>query len=117
LAKAKASYCPDANDIVWLNFDPQAGSEQRGRRPALVLSPREYNERAKLCIVAPITSQSKGYPFEVMLPAGGKTSGVVLSDHLKSLSWDAHDAAYIESANFDVSAEVRAKVKALLLLQ
>src|SRR5213075_1905556 len=74
------AYVPDAGDLVWLTFDPQAGHEQRGRRPALILSPRVYNARARLAIACPITSQVKGYPFEVTLPAGGKISGVVLAD-------------------------------------
>jgi mRNA interferase MazF len=79
---------PDAGDLVWLTFDPQAGHEQRGRRPALILSPRVYNAKARLALACPITSQVKGYPFEVELPAAGTITGVVLADHVKNLDWE-----------------------------
>src|SRR5256885_8104278 len=78
-------YLPEAGDLVWLDFTPQAGREQAGRRPALVLSPRAYNAKTSLAIVCPITSQVKGYPFEVALPPGGKIGGGVFSGHLKNL--------------------------------
>ena len=87
-----ASYVPDRGDIVWLNFNPQAGHEQAGRRPALVLSPKSYNDRTGLALLCPITTAAKGYPFEVPLPQGGGTTGVVLSDHIKSLDWRAKRA-------------------------
>jgi mRNA interferase MazF len=74
------AYVPDAGDLVWLTFDPQAEHEQRGRRPALVLSPRAYNVKARLAIVCPITNHVKGYPFEVPLPPSGKIVGAVLAD-------------------------------------
>lgn len=80
---------PDAGDLVWLTFNPQAGREQAGRRPAVVLSPAAYNKRSGLALVCPITSQVKGYPFEVALPHGLPVAGVVLADHLKSLDWRA----------------------------
>src|SRR2546425_7609843 len=83
---AKA-YVPDVGDLVWLNFMPQAGHEQAGRRPALVLSPLTYNDKASLAVVCPITSRAKGYPFEVPLPKGLMIAGVVLADHLKSVDW------------------------------
>src|SRR4051794_34807039 len=86
-------YCPDAGEIIWGDFNPQAGREQAGRRPALVLSPRRYNEAALLCVVCPITGQQKNYPFEVALPDGGAIVGVILADHIKSLSWGARNAA------------------------
>jgi mRNA interferase MazF len=82
-----ARYVPERGDLLWLTFDPQAGHEQAGRRPALVLSPAAYNRRAKLALVCPITSRAKGYPFEVALPAALPLSGVVLADHLKSADW------------------------------
>jgi mRNA interferase MazF len=107
-------YCPDADDFVWLDFDPQAGREQRGRRPALVLSPRSYNRASGLCVVCPVTNQQKGYPFEVALAADFAVSGVVLSDHLKSLSWVARRSAFIARAPFAVAQETRAKARALL---
>ena len=82
-----AVFVPDAGDLVWLTFDPQAGHEQAGRRPALVLSPRSYNQKSGLALVCPVTNQVKGYPFEVPLPPGCGASGAILADHLKSLDW------------------------------
>lgn len=108
------SYVPDAGDIVWLTFDPQAGHEQRGRRPALVLSPRAYNLKARLAVACPITSHTKGYPFEIALPADGKVAGVVLADHVKSLDWSARRAEFAELAPVDVLTDVREKLRALL---
>lgn len=78
-------YVPDKGDLIWLDFNPQVGREQAGRRPALVLSPKPYNEKTSLAIVCPITSQIKGYPFEVPLPKNLPLAGVILSDHVKSL--------------------------------
>lgn len=91
----KQAYVPERGDAVWITLDPQAGHEQAGRRPALVLSPAAYNERVGLALLCPITSQVKGYPFEVALPAGLKVSGVVLADQVKSLDWRARDLAKI----------------------
>lgn len=88
-------YVPERGDIVWLTFTPQAGHEQAGRRPALVLSPRAYNGKVGLAIFCPITSQIKGYPFEVEVPQGLTVSGVVLSDQVKSLDWKARKAELI----------------------
>ena len=112
--KSGDPYCPEAGDLIYLDFDPQAGREQAGRRLALVLSPRAYNERARLCIVCPVTSQSKGYPFEVALPEGMPINGVILADHLKSLSWERRRAAFIARAADAVATDVRAKIAALL---
>jgi mRNA interferase MazF len=109
-------YVPDAGDLVWLTFDPQAGHEQRGRRPALILSPRIYNSKARLAIACPITSQVKGYPFEVALPAGGKMSGVILADHLKNLDWQARDVVFEAKAPADILTDVRERIRALLEL-
>lgn len=108
------SYCPDAGDVIDINFDPQQGREQRGRRPALVLSPRTYNQRAGLCVLCPITSQQKGYPFEVAIPAGHRVTGVVLSDQVKSLSWERRNAALRCPAPSEVLRETKGKIKALL---
>jgi mRNA interferase MazF len=83
----KRDWAPDAGDLVWITFDPQAGREQAGRRPALILSPSPYNRKSGLALACPITSHIKGYPFEVELPPGRSISGVVLADHLKSLDW------------------------------
>ncbi|MGO8705192.1 MAG: endoribonuclease MazF [Candidatus Brocadiia bacterium] len=87
-----AAYCPKRGDIVWLAFNPQAGHEQAGRRPALVLSPEAYNRKVGLALFCPVTSHAKGYPFEVQIPVGFKVTGVVLSDQVKSLDWRARKA-------------------------
>lgn len=109
-----ARHVPERGDLLWLTFDPQAGHEQAGRRPALVLSPAAYNRRANLALVCPITTQAKGYPFEVALPAGLPLSGVVLADHLKSADWVARRAEIVGKASADVLAEVTAKTRPLL---
>lgn len=81
------SYIPERSDIVWLDFNPQTGREQAGRRPALVLSPASYNSKVKLALLCPITTKVKGYPFEVTLLKGLEVTGVVLADQVKSLDW------------------------------
>jgi mRNA interferase MazF len=107
-------YVPDAGDLVWLTFDPQAGHEQRGRRPALILSPRAYNSRARLAIACPITSHAKGYPFEVPLPERGKILGVVLADHVKNLDWQARRAVFEGKAPVEIVVDVRERLRVLL---
>jgi mRNA interferase MazF len=87
-------YCPKRGDIVWLTFNPQAGHEQAGHRPALVLSPEAYNRKVGLMLCCPITSHIKGYPFEVHIPQGQKVSGVVLADQVKSLDWKARQTSF-----------------------
>jgi Growth inhibitor len=104
-----ASYIPDSGDIIWLNFDPQAGHEQAGHRPAVVLSPKAYNGRTGLCLAAPVTTRSKGYPFEVSLPPGCQTTGVVLCDQVRSLDWKARAATLKERAGQDFAREVLAR--------
>jgi mRNA interferase MazF len=99
---------------VWLSFSPQAGREQAGRRPALVLSPRTYNEKAGLFVVCPVTQQAKGYPFEVAIPDGLPVGGVVLSDHVKSADWRVRTTEYIGHVPPEVLAQVRAKIKPLI---
>ncbi len=89
-------YVPRRGDAIWLNFDPQSGHEQAGRRPALVLSPETYNRKTGLAVLCPITSQVKGYPFEVGLPVGFVVKGVVLADQVKSLDWRARKATLIK---------------------
>ena len=108
------SYIPDAGDLIWLTFDPQAGREQAGRRPALVLSPAAYNEKTSLALVCPISSRVKGYPFEVSLPQGLPISGVVLSDHLKSLDWTQRRAEFVARVPAEVISEVIARLAPLL---
>lgn len=107
-------YVPERGDLVWPDFTPQAGHEQAGRRPALVLSPASYNRKSGLALVCPVTSRSKGYPFEVMLPDGIQIRGVVLSDHVKSLDWRARRVRRIESAPDAVVAEALGKAVTLL---
>ena len=109
-----SSYVPDRGDLVWLEFTPQAGSEQRGRRPALVLSPKTYNGKVGLALFCSVTTKSKGYPFEVQLPDGSAVGGVVLSDQLKSLDWRSRKVKFIERASLDVMAMVTARVLPLL---
>ena len=110
----KPAFVPDAGDFVWLTFDPQAGREQAGRRPALVLSPKIYNARSGLALACPITSQVKGYPFEVPVPAGYGAAGVILADHLKSIDWRARHAERLGRCTNEVMGEVRAKLAPLL---
>ncbi len=107
-------YVPDAGDLVWLTFDPQAGHEQSGRRPALIVSPREYNAKARLALACPITSQVKGYPFEVSVVGGGSIAGVVLADHIKNLDWHARKAVFEAKAPAGILAEVRERLRPLL---
>jgi mRNA interferase MazF len=109
-----SSYVPERGDLVWLEFTPQAGSEQRGRRPALVLSPKAYNGKVGLALFCPVTSKIKGYPFEVKLPDGYSVSGVVLSDQLKSLDWRSRKAELIARVSSDVIAMVTSRVLPLL---
>lgn len=105
-------YVPDTGDIVWLHFDPQAGHEQAGHRPALVISPSAYNGKTGLMLCCPMTTQIKGYPFEVLI-AGIKKSAV-LSDQVKSLDWVARKAVKKGSASVAEIEEVRSKIAALL---
>ena len=108
------AYVPRRGDAVWLQFNPQAGSEQAGRRPAVVISPEAYNGRVGLMICCPITNQQKGYPFEVALPDDVGVTGVILSDQVKSLDWRARQAAFITALPDDVVEDVFAKLRTLL---
>lgn len=107
-------HVPDRGDILWLDFTPQAGHEQRGQRPALVLSPAAYNGKVGLAVCCPITTQIKGYPFEVQLPAGPKVTGAVLADQVKSLDWQVRRARFICQAPPGVVEQVTGKLLALL---
>lgn len=109
-------YIPDRGDIIWLNFTPQAGREQAGHRPALVISPKEYNRKTGLAVMCPMTSHEKGYPFEVVVPSGSSPS-VVLSDHLKNLDWRERKASYKGKVPPAVLKEVMNKISALLMLE
>lgn len=108
------AYIPERGDLVWLSFSPQAGHEQAGRRPALVLSPAAYNGKVGLALLCPITSQVKGYPFEVPLPAGLPLNGVVLADQVKSLDWRSRQAEFVATLPAPVVAHVLDKLLALL---
>jgi mRNA interferase MazF len=110
----KSGYIPERGDAVWITLDPQAGHEQAGRRPALVLSPAAYNSRVGLALLCPITGQVKHYPFEVALPEGLAVSGVVLADQVKSLDWIARKAARICHVPENVIAQVLSRLDALL---
>ena len=106
-----APYIPEPGDIVWLEFDPQAGHEQAGRRPALVVSPKSYNSKTGLALCCPLTTKSKGYPFEVLIE---DESSVVLADHIKSLDWKARKAKLKNQVSKVVLDEVKLKLQLLI---
>ena len=108
------AYIPGKGDLIWLNFSPQAGHEQRGKRPALVISSKEYNKRTHLALCCPITSSKKGYPFEVVL-SGQKIKGVILTDHLKNLDWKVRKARFIEKVKPKIISECLEKIIALIV--
>ena len=107
-----AAWVPDVGDIVWLQFDPQAGHEQAGHRPALVLSPLRYNEKRGMMICCPMTSRIKGYAFEVV--ASRNPPSVILADQLKSIDWRARQAAKKGRVSAEILADVQAKIRSLL---
>lgn len=108
------TFTPDRGDAVWLDFTPQVGREQAGRRPALILSPRAYNERVGFAIVCPITSRVKGYPFEVQIPTDSELHGVVLVDQVRSLDWRGRQAELIRRLPNEVVGEVLQKLGVLI---
>src|SRR5436190_11032727 len=107
------SYVPDRGDVIWISFNPQAGHEQAGTRPALVLSPRQYNDRSSLALLCPITTKRKGR-FEVPIPEGLPVSGVVLPNHIRSMDWRSRGANYACSIPQSTVADVLAKLDTLL---
>ncbi len=109
-----AAYVPDAGDLVWLTFDPQAGREQAGRRPALVISPASYNRKSGLALLCPVTSRVKKYPFEVLLQPGLPVTGVVLADQIKSVDWSERRAEFIAPTGRDFLEEVLRRLEPLL---
>jgi mRNA interferase MazF len=111
---SKRKYVPRRGDVVFLDFDPRLGHEQAGRRPALVLSPTEYNRKVGLAVVCPITNEQKGYPWEVEIPPEEHVSGVVLADQIKSLDWRERHAEFICTPAESVLIEVVEKAFALL---
>ena len=107
-------FIPDRGDLVWLSFSPQSGHEQAGRRPAICLSPKEYNAKTSLGIFCPITSKVKGYPFEVKLPNNLPVKGVILADQLRSLDWKSRHAEFIAKAPKEVLEETLELIRLLL---
>lgn len=111
----RADYVPARSDIGWLSLQPQAGREQAGRRSVLVLWPASYNAKVGLLLLCPITNQAKGYPFEVVLPIGLATTGVVLTDQVKSLDWRVRQAEFICQVPLSVVELVQSRIRRLLL--
>lgn len=110
----QVSYIPSRGDIIYIDLNPTKGHEQKGRRPAFVISPKIYNERSSLALLMPITKQQKGYTFEVILPPEIKTKGVVLTDQIRCVDWKARDIKFVESVPIDVIKEVQARIEPLL---
>jgi mRNA interferase MazF len=110
----RAAYTPERGDVVWITLNPQAGHEQAGRRPAVVLSPSAYNGKVGLALLCPVTSQVKGYPFEVLIPEGLAVSGVVLADQVKSLDWRAREAEFACSLPSETVRDVLQRAIVLL---
>ena len=111
------SYVPARNDVVWLDFDPQVGHEQAGRRPALVLSPHSHNSRLGLALLCPLANQAKGYPFEVAVPEGAGVSGVVLSNQIQCSDWRGRRARFCCTLPREVAEEVTDQLLSLLPLE
>jgi mRNA interferase MazF len=109
----KNTFIPSVQDIVWLEFDPQKGRETQKNRPALIISPEEYNAKVGLSLCLPITSKIKGYPFEVLL-GEGKITGAILCDQIRSLDWKARNAEFITKCDDAVFIEVLEKIKILI---
>ncbi len=114
MVAASAGYVPERGDLVKMSFSPQAGHEQAGWRPALVVSPDAYNDASSLALFCPISSRAKGYPFEVPLPGGGAIAGVVLADQIRSLDWRARNATFVGKAPAAVTDDVLARLEPLV---
>jgi mRNA interferase MazF len=110
----KAGYVPKRGDLIWLDFTPQAGHEQAGRRPAAVISKSQYNRKVGLLLACPITNQRKQYPFEVLLPDGLPITGVMLADQVRSLDWKSRRAVFIGHLGKEVLAEALGKLSVLI---
>jgi mRNA interferase MazF len=111
-----AAYCPETGDFIWLDFLQSVANEQAGRRPALVLSPRAFNELTGRCIACPITRRDRDWSFHVAIPDGNEISGVVQADQVRSASWEQHGSRFICQAPAGVLDEVRARLRPLLSL-
>ena len=114
MATKSGDYCPDAGDLVWIDLDPTLGHEQSGHRPAIVLTPQHYNVRSGLCILCPITSRARGYPFEIAIPPGQAISGVVLGDQVRSVSWEKRYVKMAGVAPEKLVDEIRERLAVLL---
>lgn len=114
MEKKSGKYIPARGDIIWLSFNPQSGHEQAGHRPAIVISPKEYNEKTGLALCCPITSKVKDYPFEVGINIKNKIDGVILSDQIKSLDWKERQAKYIAAAPKEILNEAVEKLSLLI---
>jgi mRNA interferase MazF len=112
-----AAYVPDRGDVVWINFSPQAGHEQAGRRPAVVLSPRSYNKPSGLALFCPITNRARNYPFEVRLSETAPVTGVVLVDQVRNLDWHVRRAEFIGELDLETLAEMLARLRPLVELE
>ena len=108
------AFIPAQGDVVWIDFDPQAGHEQGGRRPALILSRKSYNHRANLAVLCPWTRQVKGYVFEVLVPSGHPVMGAILADQVKNMDWTIRNASYICTLPIAVVEQVVKKIVALI---
>jgi mRNA interferase MazF len=111
---SKSKYVPRRGDVVRLDFNPQRGHEQAGRRPAIVISPTDYNRAVGLAVVCPITNATKGYPWEVEIPDNPLVSGVILSDQIKSMDWRERKAEFVCTADEGILEEVVEKAVSLL---
>ncbi len=108
------NYIPDRGDLVWIDFNPQAGHEQAGRRPAVVISPKPYNKKVGLAILCPVTSKIKGYPFEVSIPSGFDITGVILSDQVKNMDWKVRQLSFIGKLPKNTLLETLKKLNTLI---
>ena len=113
MATKSGDYCPDAGDLVWIDLNPTVGQEQSGHRPAIVLTPRQYNAPSGLCVICPITSRARGYPFEVAIPPGHAIAGIILVDQVRSVPWEKH-VKMASVAPAELLDEVREHLAALL---
>lgn len=109
------TYIPDRGDVVWINFNPQVGCEQAGKRLAVILSPKEYNQKTNLALMCPITSQIKNYPFEIIIKEKN-VKGVVISDQVRSLDWKIRRVSFIQKISLSIIKEIQENIKLLLMI-
>jgi mRNA interferase MazF len=116
LVAGDVAYQPERGDFIWLDFSPQSGTEQAGRRPALVLSPRDFNIATGLAAVCPLTNTVTASRFEVLVPKGTKLKGVILSHQFRTVDWIARNAQFHSKANQDLTCEVLGRIEAILAI-